>query len=420
MQNAAQQIELPYLTPALPGVGGILRERPEDFFVQELPLYEPAGEGEHILCEIQKIGMTTIDAIQLIARKLRIHPRDIGYAGLKDADALTRQHLSIAGVAEPQVMAIHEEGLSILWAARHRNKLRLGHLSGNRFAIRIRQVDPAHVVRLRPIVDEIIRLGMPNYFGLQRFGRRGNNDRLAAALLAGDGQRLCDILLGQADAATDSPDVFNARSLYDQKNLQASFHRWPPGNRNELRVLNHLLQGKPLDRIAQAIDPKTQSIWFSSLQSRVFNAVVARRIEQLATLMPGDVAYKHTNGACFRVTQLDADQPRADAFEISPTGPMPGRKMLIPSDAAGELEREVYAAIGIAPESFDSPLTSDLPGERRPLRVRPGETSLSAGVDEHGPYITVVFSLPAGSFATTFVRELTKQPAVEPPPEPVV
>src|SRR5438128_877822 len=126
---------LPYLTRDLPGVGGAIKLRTEDFFVQEMPLYEPSGEGEHVYCEIQKVGIPTFEAINRIAAALNVSTRDIGYAGLKDAKAITRQVLSILGTNEQAVMDLRVPDIAVQWAARHGNKLRLGHLAGNRFAI---------------------------------------------------------------------------------------------------------------------------------------------------------------------------------------------------------------------------------------------------------------------------------------------
>src|SRR5690349_15771326 len=143
-------MNFPYLTRDFPGIGGVIKQRPEDFFVQEIPLYEPSGEGEHVYAEIQKIGMPTFDAVQRIARALGVSTRDVGYAGMKDARAISRQVISIWGTTPEAVMALRIENLSVLWAARHGNKLRLGHLAGNRFAIKIREVDPMKVTTLRP------------------------------------------------------------------------------------------------------------------------------------------------------------------------------------------------------------------------------------------------------------------------------
>src|SRR5919107_3612385 len=110
---------LPYLTRDFPGIGGTLKNRAEDFFVQEVPLYEPAGEGEHVYCEIQKVGLTTFEAISRVARKLNVPTRSIGYAGMKDARAVTRQVLSIAGTTPEAVMSLRVPGLTVQWAARH-------------------------------------------------------------------------------------------------------------------------------------------------------------------------------------------------------------------------------------------------------------------------------------------------------------
>ena len=87
---------LPYLTRDFPGIGGTIKQRPEDFFVQEIPLYEPSGEGEHVYCEIQKVGLTTFEAVYRCRRRWACR-RAVGYAGLKDARAVTRQVFSIAG-----------------------------------------------------------------------------------------------------------------------------------------------------------------------------------------------------------------------------------------------------------------------------------------------------------------------------------
>ncbi|HUQ68301.1 MAG TPA: tRNA pseudouridine(13) synthase TruD, partial [Planctomycetaceae bacterium] len=177
---------LPYALKEFQGVGGQIKQRDEDFFVQEIPLYEPSGEGEHVYCEIQKVGIPTFEAVNRVAHALRVSVRDVGYAGLKDARAVSRQVLSIWGTTEDAVMGMHLSGITVQWARRHVNKLRLGHLAGNRFAIKVRDVEPTDVVKLQEPLKELQRRGVPNYFGEQRFGRRGDNDQLGAALVRGD------------------------------------------------------------------------------------------------------------------------------------------------------------------------------------------------------------------------------------------
>jgi tRNA pseudouridine13 synthase len=111
--DAAVSTTLAYLTPHFPGIGGVIKQRPEDFFVQELPAYEPSGSGEHVYAEVQKIGLTTFDAINRLAGALGISSRDIGYAGLKDARAIARQIFSIPGTTEQKVMSLQLPGISV-------------------------------------------------------------------------------------------------------------------------------------------------------------------------------------------------------------------------------------------------------------------------------------------------------------------
>src|SRR5207253_2012802 len=111
-------MNLPHLTADVAGIGGVIKQRPEDFFVQELPLYEPSGEGEHVYCEIQKVGLSTFDLVHRLAEALGVPQRDIGYAGMKDARAVTRQLFSILGTSEQAVMGLKIPDVQVQWARR--------------------------------------------------------------------------------------------------------------------------------------------------------------------------------------------------------------------------------------------------------------------------------------------------------------
>src|SRR5687768_2186229 len=112
-------MDLPYLTPDFPGVPGLIKQRPEDFFVQEIPLYEPTGEGEHVYVEVQKVGIPTFELIHRLSRALQVSPKGIGYAGMKDAQAVTVQTVSIFGTTPEAVMALQIPGVTVRWAIRH-------------------------------------------------------------------------------------------------------------------------------------------------------------------------------------------------------------------------------------------------------------------------------------------------------------
>lgn len=401
-------LDLPYLTGDLPGVGGVIRQRPEDFFVQEIPLYEPSGEGEHVYCEIQKIRLTTFEAIDRIAAALNVSQRDIGYAGMKDAQAVSRQLLSIWGVTPEQVMALKLPGITVQWAAKHGNKLRRGHLAGNRFAIKIREVNPTDVIKLASIEEAMTRRGMPNYYGEQRFGRRGDNDQLGAALVRGEDKAILDLLLGKPVQKLDDPASFSARKAFDEGDYALAMKLYPRRCGMERRILARFIKtGRP-GAAVRAIDQRLRELWVSALQSSMFNQVVAKRISSLDQLMNGDLAYKHDNGAAFLVQDAAAEQPRADRFEISPTGPLVGYRLTLPENEPLRIEQEVLSAAGLAPADFRVAGKLRVKGARRPLRVQPTEIERSAGVDEHGSFITTAFTLPAGSYATMFLREVMK------------
>lgn len=399
---------LPYLTRGFSGIGGSIKQRPEDFFVQEMPLYEASGEGEHVYCEIQKMGIPTFEAIHRIARALNVSSRDVGYAGLKDANAITRQIFSVWGTSPEAVMALHAPGLSVQWAARHGNKLKLGHLAGNRFAIKIREVNPTDVVKIRPVLAEIERRGMPNYFGEQRFGRRGDNDLLGAAYVRGDDAAVLQLLLGHPMSGVDDGQTHAARAMFDRNDWEGSMKAWPRRCGMERRILARLIKTQKPGAAVRAIDEKLRRLWVSALQSRLFNEVLAKRIDSLDKLMDGDIAYKHVNGAPFHVEQAAVEQPRADAFEISPSGPMIGFRMNLPTGQPLAIEQAVFAEAGLTPGDFKRTGHLRVKGTRRPLRVKPTDVQVAGGVDEHGPHVTVAFTLPAGSFATVLLRELMK------------
>jgi len=170
-----------------------------------------------------------------------------------------------------------------------------------------------------------------------------------------------------------------------------------------------------------SIDERLRRLWVTALQSRLFNDVLAKRLDSMDRVLKGDWAIKHENGACFPVDDPAREQPRCDAFEISPTGPLAGYRMSIPTDEPLRLEQEVFDAAGLQLDNFRVPGRLKVKGARRALRVQPKNLELAAGVDEHGGHITVAFTLPSGSFATVLLREIMKnegseaQPAQEEP-----
>ncbi len=394
----------PYLTAGIPGIGGTIKDSPEDFQVDEIPSYLPCGSGEHCYMTIEKSGITTLEAIRRIAGSLKVPERDIGYAGMKDAVGVTRQTISIQWLAPEKALALNPDGVKVVSAQRHSNKLKLGHLKGNRFSIVIRGVSTAAAQLVPEILDILGKRGVPNYFGYQRYGAQGNSHLIGAAMLRRDWRGCVDNLIGAPDAVRDE-GWSSAIRAYQNGTPDEALQMFPRHCRTERDVLQRLA-ARPgeYEKAFSAVHPRLKKLYLSAVQSFLFDQAVARRINQIEELLTGDLACKHVNGACFLVEDAAAEQGRAAAFEISASGPMFGCKMKRPEGVVWELEHEILERAGVALPQFDMPGGLRLEGERRPLRVPAGDLAWSAA----GDAVTVEFTLPKGSYATSLVREITK------------
>ena len=327
--------------PADPGRLRI-RMRPEDFRVCEEPLYEPSDEGKHTFLLVEKTGRTTEQVARDLSRASGVAQRDVGYAGRKDRHAITRQWFSLEGVDPERALAFELPGALVLEARRHPHKLKTGHLRGNRFEIVLRADAPIELAPIEGRVEELVRRGMPNRYGEQRFGRDGDNALKARRLLAA----------GR-----------------------------PPRDRRAARFL------------------------ISALQSEVFNAVLAERLDSFDTVLLGDLARVEESGGLFWVDDLERDRARAEAFEISATGPIFGTRMRAPRDAAAALEQSIF-------DRFELPelATLTLPrgirarGARRPLRIRP--EGLVVEAIDGGRALSLRCGLPPGAYVTVLIDEL--------------
>ncbi len=342
---------LPYLTTDIPGVGGMTRAVPEDFVVDEVPLYLPCGQGEHLYLRITKRGLSTPQLVSHLSSSLGVKARAIGVAGLKDARAVTSQLVSLQGVSPDVIARIRHEGiLSIEVLGRHRNRLRTGHHRGNAFRLVVRDVRPLAREVVPAVLAQLSRRGVPNYFGPQRQGRRGHNYRVGADLLR--------------------------------------------------------------DRDRRAQMPKRTRMWYlNAYQAHLFNLVLARRIDRIDRLLIGDWAMKHENGACFHVQDAGAEQPRADRFEISPTGVLFGSRAPWATGEPGQIERTAATSLQETPESLQqAAVACGFRGERRALRVPLAEVEWAVTDDR----LMLAFTLPPGSYATNLLREIMKADGIGP------
>ncbi|HVT79680.1 MAG TPA: tRNA pseudouridine(13) synthase TruD [Phycisphaerae bacterium] len=408
-----------YLTAELPGIGGKIKQHLEDFQVEEVPLYEAKGVGTHCYLKIEKRGFSTMAAADILAKALGRKNKDIGYAGLKDKQAITRQWFSVEHLDTARAKAMElPKGMKVVEISRHNNKIKRGHLAGNKFVVKVRNEEWGRVGvgmseasrRAQAILDVLMKDGVPNFFGPQRFGMRRDNHMLGLALLKGDHQAFIDRFLGDPDESVDHGMVLQARHKYAKKDYAGAIELWPGHMRDERRALAAMQKGNA-KRAAFAVDLELKKLMVSALQSFLFNRVLERRVKKMGVVMPGDFCFKHENGASFLVgetiEEAQKEQPRADAHEISPTGPLFGFRMSEAKSVAGQMEAEVLAESGLKAENFDGPMGA--PGGRRPLRFFAQEMRVEAGSDENGMFLEFEFMLPSGSYATVLLGEVMKE-----------
>ena len=393
-----------YFTSHIPGIGGTIKETPEDFLVAEIPRYLPCGEGEHLFVEIEKRGLTTFEAIRRIGATLQVSERDIGYAGLKDARGVTRQTLSIPRVEPQRLLDLDLLGIKVLSACRHRNKLKLGHLAGNRFRIIVRNVSDDALETARQGIKVLTERGVPNRFGEQRYGSQGNSHVVGGAILRGDWRAAVDAIIGDPAAVRDER-WGAAIDAYRRGELEESARLFPGHCRTERDIIRRLIdRPDAFDRAIKAVHPRLKSLYLSAWQSALFDRLLDRRISTFDRVIKGDLAYRHDNGACFLVEDEAAESLRAERLEISPSGPMFGSSMTLPQGEPLAMEEELLQEEGLSLDTLREGGTR-LQGERRPLRVPLGEanTEMSDGG------VLLEFSLPRGAYATSVLREIMKK-----------
>jgi len=324
---------------------GVLRASPEDFEVEEILGFAASGEGPHALLRVRKRGANTEWVARELARAAGCKPFEVGFAGLKDRNAVTTQHFTVPRgkrVAE-EFTGLTGEGYEVLAAAAHQRKLPRGALEGNRFAITVRALDCDAAV-LQERMARIGAGGAPNYFGPQRFGRDAGN--------------LAQVL-----------------------SLAAQLAR---GERPRSR------------------DRSAQGFMLSAARSVIFNAILAERITSntWSSLLAGDVANLDGRGSVFPVEAPDADlEHRCAALDVHPTAPLWGEGASLAGGEISALEERVAAQF---PEALAVIAQERMKSERRALRIRVRdlEHEYSAGV------LRLAFALSAGSFATTVLREI--------------
>jgi tRNA pseudouridine13 synthase len=331
----------------------------DDFVVSEEPLYDFSGEGDHLVVKFRKKDLTSWDAFAIFSNTLGCNQRDIGYAGLKDKNAMTIQYITIPKSYETKLKTFEHKNIKILDTTYHNNKLKIGHLKGNRFFIRLKMVNTIDSRKLEQVIKTICDFGIPNYFGVQRFGIDGNNHKRGQAILEGKLKErkkslkqmyinsyqsyLFNLWLSKRVEISKLIDSFEANDIYDRLNI-------------------------PLD-ILKSI----------------------KKQPHLFKLLPGDIMNHYPFGKIFTVEDLNIESNRFFERDIVPTGLLIGEKVKNSIGLAYEYEKKFTKNVSIN-------------GTRRFAWVFP--SNMKSEYKDDKKHFELEFFLPKGSYATALISEL--------------
>lgn len=352
-------------------IGGHFSKNSSDFVVREVPLYEFSGSGEHSVILIQKKDLTTMDALRILSEFSGVKMRDFGYAGLKDRAGMTTQYVSFPAKFEPNFANFSHEKMKILEFHRHNNKLRIGHLKGNNFFIRLKKVNNIDAKKLDFIIKTIDKQGFANYFGYQRFGKFGDNAQEGLEILKGEKKlknpKIRDFLISAYQS-----ELFNK---WLEKRIEIS---------------------------------KFASEFSTSEFMRIYNLTKdeAREIqtqEQFYKLLKGEILGHYPFGKFFVCEDLASERERFLRRDITSAGFIAGAKGLRSQWLAGRFEDEIFG------QSCE--FLNKMNGGRRFAWSYIDNVKFS--YDEEMAQYSLSFYLSKGSYATVVLEEILHRDILE-------
>lgn len=338
------------------------KQTPRDFVVEELPLYEFSGDGEHLVLFVRKKSLSTLELVSIIAKYLGIKNKEIGYAGLKDKHAMTKQYISVHKKYEEAMDNFSHEDIKVRSKTYHNNKIKLGHLKGNRFYIKLKKVNPTSAQKIDEAIKNISKFGMPNFFGFQRFGNDGDNHI--------DGEKIA-----KGEKKERNPKIKKLLISAYQSHL---FNLWL----SRRLEINTLIQNFEVKELESLLNMPNDELSKMKVQKHPFK------------LIGGDVMEHYPYGRLFDFDGQEDDCNRFNERAISPTGLLCGSRVKTSSGNAGVIEKE-----------FEDQINAD--GARRYAWVFP-EGIEGRFKPEEAQY-ELNFSLPKGSYATVLIEELAKR-----------
>jgi tRNA pseudouridine13 synthase len=412
------------------GIGGTIRNRYEDFYVEEIPLYRPTGDGPNLWIFIDKTGRTTLDVLLDISRKLHISRKRMGFAGMKDKKAHTRQWICISNInpcEEKEIVDLEDKiyKTQFLDIKRNQKKLRMGQLVGNKFKILIKDLEDLEksAITTKEVLEILESKGVPNYYGWQRFGKpRTNTHLVGKALSLNDLKEAVRLYIGDPQEKEDEK-VFKARKKYEEDDLEKSLELFPSKMIYERMMLKELIKEKnKREKKSLSLDdnsykkaifslPKPlQRMFMHAYQSFLFNKVVSERIKLgIDNFIEGDIIIDNEEHLIHNKTNEES-YILIKNFNASPTAPLYGSKVPIGGGKIGEIEKKILGEEKLSKKDFLIEKTPKLGsfGIRRSIRFKVWNSSVVPVNDG----LLVEFSINKGSYATAVLREIMKEDVI--------
>jgi len=392
------------------GIGGKLRDAPEDFLVEEIPLIKKGGtSGPFLICRLTKTNWELGHAIKEIAKRLGISHRRIGWAGTKDRNAITRQWISLYNVTAEQVAGIHLADIMLEPLGQANESLSLGDLLGNHFDIVIRDAEPVDLEQRVHAINTTVSGGIPNYFGLQRFGATRPVTHLVGEwILKGDYEQAVMTYVGLAFDG-EAEHVREIRTAFSEtRDIKAALSDLPPQMSYE-RAMLHYLYSHPTDYGGALLElpPKLLSMFVSAFQSYLFNCALSRRFDDGGTLT-GPLVGDQLLFANGRTDSVTTSNKHAVSLHLARGRCtialfMPGKTLVASKSDGDNAIAEILTSHGITSEDFaraSAFVHTRFDGAFRPIALK---TEIGVTIDNTA--VRLKFSLPPGHYATTVCRE---------------
>lgn len=429
------------------GIGGTIRKVLNDFIVEEVlvdgskasadegtkgvssrALGASSTKSRHLLCVLVKRNWDTLIAVRNLAKELGIDTGQVQFAGIKDAKAVTAQHITVEGVTAEDMQKVRVKDIEVNPVGYVPNKLSAFYLLGNNFHITIRNIDQPESA-IRKSIDETVEKlnaagGIPNFFGHQRFGTtRAITHRVGKAIIKANLQEAALIFLAEP-SPYEHPSSRQARKqLQDTQDFKRALREFPRQLRYERAMLEYLAL-KPDDYAGafRRLPKKLRELFVQAYQSYLFNRFLSRRIENETPLDRADVGdcvvnVERSGLPSIMMYRIVSEAVNVEVNDKIKAGrmrlaiPLVGFKQRPMMGTQGEIEKQILEAEGVSKEDFK---VTAMPEVAEKGKLRTAATPINEfSVEETSPsqagnVARVAFMLHRGSYATVLLREIMK------------